>query len=355
MMRISISPDGKSVGGCAVNFKKDKSVTQANSSVKDGTVISSIAGSSAVGTAMAIGDVTALFGRVIDEVGTVFLGRDAAIEMALICVLADGHLLIEDTPGSGKTSLSASVAQVLGLDFKRVQCTNDLLPADITGLSIFDRDTGQFVLRKGPVFTQLLLADELNRAPSKTQSALLQAMEERKVTIDKDTLDLPKPFLVIATQNPAEQIGTFDLPESQLDRFSLSMDIGRPDHATQLDILAGRQNAAPDALTPVIDTEGLLGLQSYVRQIVAGAPVMGYILRLADMLESLTLISLSVRFRSQLLGLAQAHAVVKGRDFVAPDDVQAMFAPAVRHRMTRVEPGAKAELITSAIARTDLP
>lgn len=303
--------------------------------------------------------VTDRLANITRQIGTVFLGRRAAIETALICVLADGHLLIEDTPGSGKTSLSAALARVVGLDFKRIQCTNDLLPADITGLSIFDRDTGQFVLRQGPIFTQLLLADELNRAPSKTQSALLQAMEERSVTIDKDTMALPAPFLVIATQNPAEQIGTFDLPESQLDRFSLSMDIGRPDHATQMDILSGQQsgkmaNGAPD-LAPVIDTDQLLALQATTRHLAASAAVMGYILRLADMMESATPISLSVRFRAQLLRLAQGHALLHGRDFVAPDDVQAMFGPAVRHRMTRIEPGARAELIASTIAKTELP
>ena len=181
---------------------------------------------------------TARLADVIAAVEDQLLGRRAAVEMALACILADGHLLIEDAPGSGKTSLSAALAAALGLEFQRVQCTNDLLPADITGLSIFDRDSGSFSLREGPVFTQMLLADELNRAPSKTQSALLQAMEERAVTIDRETRPLPRPFLVIATQNPAEQIGTFDLPESQLDRFSLSMEIGRPDHAIQAEILA---------------------------------------------------------------------------------------------------------------------
>ena len=304
-------------------------------------------------------DATVRLSAVIDEVAKVFLGRRDAIELALAAVVADGHLLIEDTPGSGKTSLSAALAQALGLDFQRIQCTNDLLPADITGLSIFNRETGEFVMREGPVFTQMLLADELNRAPSKTQSALLQAMEERTVTIDKDTLPLPAPFLVIATQNPAEQIGTFDLPESQLDRFSISMDIGRPDHATQMDILAGQQtgkaaNGAAD-LAALISTEQLLALQATTRQLPAGEAVMGYILRLADMMEAATPISLSVRFRAQLLRLSQAHALLQGRDFVAPDDVQAMFGPAVRHRMTRIEPGARAELIAATIAKTDLP
>lgn len=300
-------------------------------------------------------DVTAVLSRVIDAVGTVFLGRRTAIETALACLLADGHLLIEDTPGSGKTSLSAALARALGLEFQRVQCTNDLLPADITGLSIFDRETGKFVLREGPVFTQLLLADELNRAPSKTQSALLQAMEERVVTIDKDTLALPKPFLVIATQNPAEQIGTFDLPESQLDRFSLSMAIGRPDHATQMEILAGRQTGNLAEVAQVTSTTKLLQLQSVARHLPVHEDVMAYILRLSDEMEATTPISLSVRFRTQLLRLSQAAAMLGGRDFVAPDDVQMMFLPSLQHRMTRVEPGARAELVRSALDKTDLP
>ena len=311
--------------------------------------------SGSIAATIPVSEATARLADVIAAVETQFLGRRAAIEMALACIVADGHLLIEDAPGSGKTSLSAALAAALGLDFQRVQCTNDLLPADITGLSVFNRETGSFVLREGPVFTQLLLADELNRAPSKTQSALLQAMEERAVTMDRETRQLPRPFLVIATQNPAEQIGTFDLPESQLDRFSLSMDIGRPDHAVQAEILAGAQDRAAAPVQGVMTAEDLLGVQDAVRRLGAAPAVIDYALRLADAMEVRAPVSLSVRFRAQLLRLAQAHAVIAGRDFVAPDDLQAMLLPALRHRLTRVEPGARADLVAAALADTALP
>ena len=236
-----------------------------------------------------------------------------------------------------------------------MQCTNDLLPADITGLSMFDRESGGFVMREGPVFTQMLLADELNRAPSKTQSALLQAMEERAVTVDRETRALPRPFLVVATQNPAEQIGTFDLPESQLDRFSLSMEIGRPDHATQAAILTGREERAGRPVPQVTDSGALLAMQGLVATLPAVPEVIAYALNLADVMESQAAVNLSVRFRAQLLRLAQAHAVIAGRDFVAPDDLQAMFLPALRHRLIRVEPGARPDLVAAALAATPLP
>lgn len=304
---------------------------------------------------MTAGEVTARVAAVVAAVTTRFLGREDAVRLALGCLLADGHLLIEDTPGSGKTALSAALAAVLGLDFQRVQCTNDLLPADITGLSIFDRDSGNFVMREGPVFTQMLLADELNRAPSKTQSALLQAMEERVVTVDRETRALPRPFLVIATQNPAEQIGTFDLPESQLDRFSLSMDIGRPDHATQAAILTGRQDREAAPVPRVTDSDELLAMQARVAALPAVPEVIDYALRLADSMEGQAAVTLSVRFRAQFLRLAQANAVIAGRDYVAPDDLQAMFLPALRHRLIRVEPGARPELVAAALKATPLP
>ena len=300
-------------------------------------------------------EASASLSAVTDAVSAAFLGRRHAIETALTCLVADGHLLIEDVPGSGKTALSAALARALGLDFQRVQCTNDLLPADITGLSIFNRDTGQFAMREGPVFTQVLLADELNRAPSKTQSALLQAMEERAVTIDRETRALPRPFLVIATQNPAEQIGTFDLPESQLDRFSLSMEIGRPDHDTQAAILAGMRGHDIDNVVQVIDADNLLAVQQAARRLPLDDAILRYGLRLADMMETRAPVSLSVRFRTQLILLAQAGALIAGRDYVAPDDVQQAFLPAVRHRLVRVEPSARAALVAGSIAATDLP
>ena len=276
------------------------------------------------------------------------------MQSALTCLVADGHLLIEDVPGSGKTALSTSLAVALGLDFQRLQCTNDLLPSDITGLSIFDRENTRFVMREGPVFTQLLLADELNRAPSKTQSALLQAMEERAVTIDRDTRSLPRPFLVIATQNPSEQIGTFDLPESQLDRFSLSMQIDRPDHDTQAAILAGMRGH-DNGTAQVIDVPTMLVLQEAARKLPVSDHVLRYALRLADALEHRAPATLSVRFRAQLMRLAKAGALFAGRDFVAPDDVQHAFLPAVRHRLVRVEHAARAQMVGDVITATSLP
>ena len=309
----------------------------------------------AASTEMIATDVTARAAAVVAAVTTRFLGREDAVRLALGCLLADGHLLIEDAPGSGKTALSAALSAALGLEFQRVQCTNDLLPADITGLSIFDRESGGFVMREGPVFTQMLLADELNRAPSKTQSALLQAMEERVVTVDRETRPLPRPFLVVATQNPAEQIGTFDLPESQLDRFSLSMDIGRPDHATQAAILTGRQTREDTPVPPVSNSDELLAMQACVAALPAVPAVIDYALRLADGMEAQAAVTLSVRFRAQFLRLAQAHAVIAGRDYVAPDDLQAMLLPAVRHRLIRVEPGARPDLVAAALKATALP
>lgn len=299
-------------------------------------------------------DATAHLAAISDAVCLTFLGRRQAVQTALSCLVADGHLLIEDVPGSGKTALSTSLAVALGLDFQRLQCTNDLLPSDITGLSIFDRENARFVMREGPVFTQLLLADELNRAPSKTQSALLQAMEERAVTIDRDTRSLPRPFLVIATQNPSEQIGTFDLPESQLDRFSLSMQIDRPDHDTQTAILAGMRGHDSQAM-PVIDASTMLALQDTARNLPVSDDVLRYALRLADALELQAPVTLSVRFRAQLMRLAKVGALFAGRDFVAPDDVQQAFLPAVRHRLVRVAHAARTEMVGDAIVATPLP
>ena len=283
-----------------------------------------------------------------------FLGREAAIELALTTILADGHLLIEDVPGSGKTSLSAGLAHCLGLGFSRIQCTNDLLPADVTGLSIYDRQTGEFVLKRGPVFTQILLADELNRAPSKTQSALLQAMEERSVTLDGETLPLPRPFLVIATQNPAEQIGTFDLPESQLDRFSASMSIGRPDHDIQLEILNKQQTDA-GPLPVLSDADALGAMQASVRLVSAERDILDYIIRLADAMEVEGAINLSVRYRSQLLRLSQARAGLSGRGYVTPDDVQYVFPASVRHRLGRTDMASADQLSAQTLNQVKVP
>ena len=292
--------------------------------------------------------------EIILAVETAFMGRRQSIEMALTCLLADGHLLIEDVPGSGKTSLSSALARVLGLDFSRVQCTNDLLPADITGLSVFDRESGQFTVKKGPVFTQILLADELNRAPSKTQSALLQAMEEREVSIDTETLALPQPFLVIATQNPREQIGTFDLPESQLDRFSLSMSIGRPDSATQKQILMNPLQRA-DELAPIMTSDDVLMMQNQVRAIAATEAILDYLLRLADEIERRCHINLSVRYRQQLLQLARATAYIARRDYVIPDDIQMVVPYSLQHRVNRADKASFESVISQLLLDVPLP
>ena len=289
-----------------------------------------------------------------EAVSTVFMGRKQSIELALTCLLSDGHLLIEDVPGSGKTSLSSALARALGLDFNRVQCTNDLLPADITGLSIFDRQTGDFTIKEGPVFTQILLADELNRAPSKTQSALLQAMEEREVSIDTSTKPLPRPFLVIATQNPRENIGTFDLPESQLDRFSLSMAIGRPDMATQKDILKQAVRHT-DSVPAIVSADEVIAMQKAVSAVAIHDDILDYLLRLSDEIEARCHITLSVRYRQQLLSLAKASAFLAGRDYLIPDDVKSLVPHSLHHRLGRGDKAARLQMLATILTETALP
>ena len=295
-----------------------------------------------------------VLGAIKAAVSDVFMGRAEAIDLALICLLSDGHLLIEDVPGSGKTSLSAALARALGLDFNRVQCTNDLLPADITGLSVFDRQTGDFTIKQGPVFTQILLADELNRAPSKTQSALLQAMEERAVSIDTTTKPLPKPFLVIATQNPRENIGTFDLPESQLDRFSISMAIGRPDSETQKAILMQAPRRS-DTVAAITSADDVIAMQKQVANVSVHEDILSYLLRLSDEIEARCHITLSVRYRQQLLSLARASAFLAGRDYLVPDDVKSLVPHSLHHRLGRGDKAAKGEILQGIITETPMP
>ena len=291
-----------------------------------------------------------------DEINRVFIGRPEVVDLTLTAVLASGHILIEDAPGSGKTALSRALATCLGLDFQRIQCTNDLLPADITGMSVFDTKTSAFTFREGPVFTQMLLADELNRAPSRTQSSLLEAMEERRVTIDRETYSLPKPFLVVATQNPREFIGTFDLPESQLDRFAVSMDVGRPDKSVQKTILAGmKQGHSPDQVKVMTSPETVIELQQETADLTINDAILGYAIDLADAMEAEGHAGLSVRYRNQLIRLSQAAAMVAGRDFVAPEDVQSVFYPSLRHRMTRLELSQRRAAVDHIISTVPLP
>ena len=276
--------------------------------------------------------------QAIATLETIILGKPGQLRLAVACLLARGHLLIEDVPGVGKTTLAHALAQVFGLAWQRVQFTSDLLPADIIGVSVFDRNTQQFHFRKGPLFTQLLLADEVNRASPKTQSALLEAMEERQVSTDLTTYRLPDPFFVVATQNPREQAGTYALPESQLDRFLMRIELGYPDAAHERTLLReGERRDLLPQLAPVLDAEHLLALQTAVRgQHVSDA--------LLDYVQSLIAhtrahddirVGLSPRAGQGLLRAAQAWAAICGRHAVLPDDVQAVFAAVAGHRLER--------------------
>ncbi|MEY1661825.1 AAA family ATPase [Isoalcanivorax beigongshangi] len=276
---------------------------------------------------------------VLAALDSVVLGKSASTRLALTGLLAGGHLLIEDVPGLGKTTLAHALARVLSLSFQRLQCTSDLLPADVVGVNLFDAERQQFVLRKGPVFTQLLLADELNRASPRTQSALLEAMEERQVTLDGTTHALPQPFFVIATQNPLEQGGTFPLPESQLDRFLMRLSLGYPSDEVERALLAaGDRRPAVAALASSMDGAGLLAAMEQVSQVRASSELIAYVQRLLAHSRQCGrfVAGLSPRAGLGLLRAARAWALLEGRDYVIPDDVQAVFCAVVEHRLQPV-------------------
>ena len=268
--------------------------------------------------------------------GTIILDKNEQIAQALACLLARGHLLIEDLPGLGKTTLAQALAKVLGLSYRRIQFTSDLLPADIVGVSVFRRDTGQFEFQPGPIFAQLILADEVNRATPKAQSALLEAMEEHQVSVDGNTRTLPVPFFVVATQNPADQIGTFPLPESQLDRFLMRVTLGYPNAENERELITGEdrrsmlQNVAP-AMTPEI----LVSLQLEAEKMHMSEHLVDYIQALVRQTrESPDIeIGLSPRGAQSLAAAARAHAFVERHSGVFPDDVQAVFAAVAGHRL----------------------
>ncbi|MGH8298011.1 MAG: AAA family ATPase [Steroidobacteraceae bacterium] len=286
-------------------------------------------------------DATALQ-TALQALETVLLGKPRQVRLCLTCLLARGHLLIEDVPGVGKTTLAHALAQVLGLAWQRVQFTSDLLPADIIGVSIFDRASQQFKFRQGPIFTQLLLADEVNRASPRTQSALLEAMEERQVSVDGATYRLAEPFFVVATQNPHEQLGTFPLPESQLDRFLMRVTLGYPDAAHERELLRGgdRRDLIP-RLEPVLGPEALIRVQGFVRATHVSEPLLDYAQTLiARTRERSDLkIGLSPRAGQGLIRCAQAWACLAGRTAVLPEDVQAVLPVVVAHRLERREAG----------------
>ncbi|MBV1884789.1 MAG: MoxR family ATPase [Gammaproteobacteria bacterium] len=277
-----------------------------------------------------------MISAVLTAANKVILGKDHQLRLALSCLLAKGNLLIEDLPGMGKTTLSQVLARVLGLGFNRVQFTSDLLPADIIGVSIFQKESGRFEFNPGPIFAQLILADEINRATPKTQSALLEAMEEQQVTVDGETRLLPKPFFVIATQNPVTQMGTFPLPESQLDRFLMRIHIGYPDPSAERELLLGRDRRhLLDELNPVITPDQLFELQEKATQVHLSSSVVDYIQRLVqhtrDSGDFVT--GLSPRGALALLRASQAWALIEGRDHVIPEDVQAVVPSVVEHRV----------------------
>ncbi len=273
--------------------------------------------------------------QLMTQLNQIVLDKPQVVKLALSGILAGGHLLLQDLPGMGKTTLAQGLAQLLGLSFSRVQFTNDMLPADILGMSIFDQSKQQFEFRPGPIFTQLLLADEINRSSPKTQSALLEAMEERQVTQDGQTYPLPQPFFVIATQNPLQQAGVYPLPESQLDRFLLCLSLGYPSPAAERELLKGQdRRALLKELPAVLDTEAVLLAQQGVKQVYVADVVLDYLQRLvAKTRASQEYHGLSPRGVLSLQRAAQAHAYVSGHMEVTPEDIQAVFAAVTDHRL----------------------
>ena len=277
-----------------------------------------------------------------DQISTVIRGKPAQIADALTCLLAGGHLLIEDVPGVGKTTLAQALAITLGLRFQRSQFTADLLPSDLIGTTVYEREQQGFVFHPGPVFAQVLLADEINRAGPKTQSALLEAMEEHQVSVDGVSHRLPEPFFVIATQNPSEQLGTFPLPESQLDRFLMRISLGYPDARAERELLLGTDSREQLAtLPPMMQPPDLQAAQAAVRSIHAAPPLIDYLQLLIDATRSgqWFVQGLSPRAGLAVLRAARAHALLNERDYVSPDDVQAILPQVIAHRL-HPRPGA---------------
>ena len=266
----------------------------------------------------------------------IILGKDEQLDLALTCLLAGGHLLIEDVPGVGKTTMARALAVVLGLDYARVQFTSDLLPADVTGVSVFHKESGSFRFHRGPVFTQMLLADEINRATPKAQSALLEAMQERQVTVDGERHELPAPFFVVATQNPVDQIGTFELPESQLDRFLMTVSLGYPDPKAERVLLEGASTSELiDRTEAVLSPESIRELQALVTDIPLSPALLDYLQALVAHTRTAAEFrqGLSPRAAIALGRAARAYALLQGREAVYPDDLQAVFPAVAAHRL----------------------
>ena len=275
--------------------------------------------------------------RIVDEVERAVVGKREVLELVLLAILCDGHVLIDDLPGLAKTLAARSFARVTGLTFRRIQFTPDLMPSDVTGASIYNQKTGEFVFREGAVFANLLLADEINRAPAKTQSALLEAMQERQVTTEGTTRKLPSPFLVIATQNPIEYEGTYALPEAQLDRFLVRLKVGYPSSDDEATILRARIERTTDEvqLEPIVDAVTLTGMQTGLEQVFVAESVTRYVVALVEATRASAKLQVGVSPRGSLalLKLSRARAAIDGRDYVVPDDVKAAAVPALAHRV----------------------
>jgi MoxR-like ATPase len=298
--------------------------------------------------------------RLVEQIATIIVGKRTQIEDSVACLMAGGHLLIEDVPGVGKTTLAHALAVSMGLKFSRVQFTADLMPSDLIGVSVFERAKDSFAFHPGPVFTQVLLADEINRAGPKTQSALLEAMEEHQVSVDNQTRELPSPFFVIATQNPSDQLGTYPLPESQLDRFLMCITLGYPDRLSERALLSGEdKRQAIDRLQPVMSAPEVLACQAAVREVHASDALLDYLQALIAATRSgqWFLEGLSPRAAIAILRVAKARALMAQRDYVAPDDIQAILPQAAAHRLVPVAGSGRGALeqVRAMVEATPIP
>ncbi len=286
---------------------------------------------------------------ILDNVSKVIVGKDKEVELALLALISNGHLLIEDVPGVGKTMLAKSIVKSIGCTFRRIQFTPDLLPSDVTGVSVYNQRTGEFEFRPGPILAQVVLADEINRATPKTQSALLESMEERQVTVDGITYPSPKPFLVMATQNPIEYEGTFPLPEAQIDRFFMRLTLGYPSAQDEIEILERQLLRHPvDTLDQVVDSSEILAAQETIKEVRVDPLIIRYIVSLVEATRSHPEVYLgsSPRGSLALVRASQGLALLRGRDFVLPDDVKELIVPVLAHRII-ISPAACLREVTS--------
>lgn len=306
-----------------------------------------------------IADIKATLDHIVTQISQVILGKEIPIRLAITALIARGHVLIEDVPGVGKTILAHALARVFGLSFQRIQFTSDLLPADIIGVSVYDKEASQFKFHLGPIFAQMVLADEINRATPKTQSALLEAMEEHQVTVEGETRPLPTPFFVLATQNPLHQIGTFPLPESQLDRFIMRLELGYPNHQTERALLKGRDRREMIAeLEPLITVQDILAIQQTISQIHVAEALIDYLQAILEFTRQSPRyqIGLSPRAGLAIRHCAQAWALMHGRDYVIPEDVQMILPGVVGHRLaTMTESSNTHTLVKELIAEVAIP